>query len=338
MTSPITGQVTMYIHRVNLPSETPSNGYINDLGSFYDSQTSTKTINAADPTYNAIAVSTGKSLVGIVGLNDWAPAGVTNTVQSMSINFTSPSQVVLSSSGYQGNMIGYAGLFYTVDCDPSCASCSGTGASNCLTCANGSPPANGICAAIICDASCSTCSGPLSTNCVTCPGSLTALSGACTCPAGKYVSSTATNFLCSSCDSSCSTCSGPLSTNCVTCTSGSPSVSGVCTVVCPNGCSACSSSTTCTTCTANVHRFAFPDSSHKCPCISGYYENSSGNCVSCPFSQYCETCELSTGNIACLTCRCANHREVINGFCKCISGYQEDTGSPGPNCLQISVS
>jgi hypothetical protein len=42
--------------------------------------------------------------------------------------------------------------YSTIDCDPSCASCSEPLASNCLTYASGSPPANGICAAIICDA------------------------------------------------------------------------------------------------------------------------------------------------------------------------------------------
>lgn len=133
-----------------------------------------------------------------------------------------------------------------------------------------------------------------------------------------------------SCDASCVTCEGQFSNNCLSCQAGTSLVSGYC---CPFGCSACSSITVCTTCSQGSYRIATPNANNRCSCIRGYYENANGICVPCTFSQYCETCELSLGNLVCLSCKCANHREIVdNGVCACIAGYQENVDSPGPYC------
>jgi hypothetical protein len=71
-----------------------------------------------------------------------------------------------------------------------------------------------------CDASCATCSGSAATQCLTCTGGLTPLSGACTCLPNQFVSSANGQFQCTDCDASCATCSGSAATQCLTCPSG----------------------------------------------------------------------------------------------------------------------
>jgi proprotein convertase subtilisin/kexin type 5 len=70
-----------------------------------------------------------------------------------------------------------------------------------------------------CDASCATCSGPGSNQCLTCRGSATFSNGFCrvVCIPGTYANSL---NQCSSCDSSCYTCSGPGNNLCTSCAFG----------------------------------------------------------------------------------------------------------------------
>ena len=118
-------------------------------------------------------------------------------------------------------------------CDPSCQTCLGGGANQCLTCPSGKYfyAGNNSCLScnvdgyshtdgvncIQCDSTCSTCSGSRATNCLTCASGLYlySLNSSCvTCFAdGVYISGNG----CLKCDSSCKSCSGPTPTDCLTC-------------------------------------------------------------------------------------------------------------------------
>lgn len=75
-----------------------------------------------------------------------------------------------------------------------------------------------------CDATCASCSGSANTECLTCPGSVKVLSyvpaggpsGECLdqCPVGFYQDA---SRVCQPCDSSCKTCNGPTPNECLTC-------------------------------------------------------------------------------------------------------------------------
>lgn len=78
-----------------------------------------------------------------------------------------------------------------------------------------------------CDSSCATCSGPGSNQCLTCSSSAVFNNGFCkvTCTPGTYANSL---NQCSSCDSSCFTCSGPGNNLCTSCSSGLTLTNGYC--------------------------------------------------------------------------------------------------------------
>jgi hypothetical protein len=97
------------------------------------------------------------------------------------------------------------------NCDASCATCSGSAATQCLTCTGGlTAPQRSLYLSsqpvreqrqrqlpmYNCDASCATCSGSAATQCLTCTGGLTPLSGACTCLPNQFVSSANGQFQC----------------------------------------------------------------------------------------------------------------------------------------------
>ena len=150
-----TVQFTLFLHRVNLPSETPStNGYYFALDVVVNGNIQTSSSN---PTYNTVAP--GPGIIGIVGFCDFWQHGAT-AASGMSVNYTSPQSISLSSHGYSSNYLDYFGLFYS----------------------------------FVCDSSCETCDGPLPSQCLTCPTALAAYRGKCTCP----VSSTTlgNNFVC----------------------------------------------------------------------------------------------------------------------------------------------
>ncbi len=140
----------------------------------------------------------------------------------MSLNYTSPQQLVLTSVNLWNNYPSFTGLFYTYTCDSTCTTCVGPLPSNCLTCTANYAPTNGDCSTppVVCHSSCLTCSGSAATQCLTCTGGLTALDGACTCLPNQFASSANGQFQCTSCDSSCLTCSGSAATQCLTCPNG----------------------------------------------------------------------------------------------------------------------
>lgn len=106
------------------------------------------TFNAADATYNSATAGAGQRLVGIVGLVDFSIQGPLSggSSLSMSLNYTSPQQLVLTSVNLWNNYPNLIGLCYTYTCDSSCTTCNGALSSNCLTCPSRSPPTSGSCA------------------------------------------------------------------------------------------------------------------------------------------------------------------------------------------------
>ena len=145
-------------------------------------------------------------------------------------------------------------------CDSSCATCSGAGPSQCLSCnRKGAKPyldgsvcvaacstasyvdAAGLCQR--CDASCKTCVGAGPAKCATCSSDafFTASAGTCT-----------------TCDASCATCDGATVNNCLTCANslyvvhkpyGSSGASGVCDIPCHAACAGlCTASDSPTAC------------------------------------------------------------------------------------------
>ena len=124
-----------------------------------------------------------------------------------------------------------------VDCDDSCATCSGTLPTQCKSCplntyfltTNSSCVACDVDGYFIsgnnctqCDSSCLTCNGALATNCLSCPSSpvatylLSSNHSCIACNADHYFIS---GSECLQCDSSCLTCDGELATNCLSCLS-----------------------------------------------------------------------------------------------------------------------
>jgi hypothetical protein len=270
--SPFVMQFTLAIHRVNLPTETPS-----DTGYSFKNQiftpSGTQTFDTTDPNYNNVAVSTGKGLTGVLGFCFFHPAeSSSGALRALTaVNFTSISNMLTASSGYTNLTLKIVSLFYIVPCD----------------------------------ASCQTCSGMLPTQCKTCPTNLAALQGSCTCPAGKYIASSSTNFLCATC---------------------------------PVGCTTCTSANVCTTCELNSYRTAIPDADSLCPCLPGYYEDATYKCLRCPSNLHCSTCQLSTGSVVCTNCSCSQHREKVNGACTCRAGYRENTMNVGSDyCERIPI-
>ena len=79
-----------------------------------------------------------------------------------------------------------------------------------------------------CDSSCATCSGPGTSQCLTCPSNLNLVNGNCrtTCSAGTYVNNL---NQCLPCDSSCAACSGPGNNLCTSCRTGFTLTNGYCT-------------------------------------------------------------------------------------------------------------
>jgi hypothetical protein len=198
-----TTQFTLIVHRVNLAGETVDTG----ISTYRVTRTGInptpfgyRNFNPSNAQYNNPTVGVGQVLLGLVGFNGFTVRETTTLAvpSLLSIKYTSVTSVTSESYGFSYGSSYFEDIvigFYVENCDQSCE----------------------------------TCYGVLSTQCATCTVGLNALSGACTCSDGKYVSSDATNFLCSDCDASCLTCSGS-ATNCVVCTGGlTPLDGGVCT-------------------------------------------------------------------------------------------------------------
>lgn len=201
-------------------------------------------------------------------------------------------------------------------CDGTCATCKGSGATNCLSCSGsnylsygayecvGTCPGGQYAAAgnvcLACSINCVTCSGS-GGNCESCGLSLSGIAlylynSACiaTCPNQYYAYS---NFTCVPCHSSCYTCSGTALTNCLTCTSGSLVASNnTCQTNCPDGqysqnsmcvaclreCATCQNITYCTSCQSVAGQDYYLNANNVCviACPAGTY-GSNYICSSC---------------------------------------------------------
>jgi|JI6StandDraft_1071083.scaffolds.fasta_scaffold00697_24 hypothetical protein len=151
-----TVQFTLCLHRVSPSSQIPpTNGYFSSVDILLNGNIQTSSSN---PTYNAVAP--GPEILGIVGFTSFWEHGAT-VASGMSVNYTSPQSVSLSSHGYDSNYLNYDAFFYS----------------------------------FVCDSSCETCDGPLPNQCLTCPTALTAFYGSrCTCPVSS--ATVTTNFVC----------------------------------------------------------------------------------------------------------------------------------------------
>jgi hypothetical protein len=160
------------------------------------------------------------------------------------------------------------GVCYT--CDPSCSSCNGSSANNCIICQPLYYKNNGFCvlncpstkfsfsnSTCGCSVDCLTCNNASPTYCTNCKNSsLIAFNGKCiaTCPQYTYLSNT-------------------------TCAS------------CPSNCISCISSISCTTCNSNYY-FYNSNCYSDCNIISYQYDSKNGICVLCPTG--CDTCNGTT--------------------------------------------
>ena len=221
-------------------------------------------------------------------------------------------------------------------CDTSCETCSGSAATNCLTCYTGQYllAANNSCVSCDvdgyyqdtlaqtcdeCDTSCQTCSGSAATSCLSCPTGkyLLASNNSCvSCDVDGYYQDTLTQT-CEACDTSCQTCSGSSATSCLSCYSGKYLLTA------NNSCVSCN--------------------------INGYYQDTiAQTCNTCDSS--CETCNGATVT-NCLSCDTGKYLLATNNSCvSCdVDGYYQDTltqtcnvcdpdcqtcnGSSASNCL-----
>ncbi|CAG9319085.1 unnamed protein product [Blepharisma stoltei] len=251
------------------------------------------------------------------------------------------------------------------NCDSSCSTCSGSGANNCLTCANSaitisSPPGSCSCGTSQytisqspltcgnCDSNCSTCNGSGTNNCLTCANSAITIAsppGSCSCGASQYMISQSP-LSCGNCDSSCSTCSGSGANNCLTCansaiTIASPPGSCSCGTSqymisqspltcgnCDSSCSTCSSSGTnnCLTCANSAIAISSPPGSCSCGTSQYMISQSPLTCGNCDSS--CSTCNGSGAN-NCLTC--ANSSIILSATpssCSCNSNEYMSSLNP----------
>ena len=215
-----------------------------------------------------------------------------------------------------------------VTCDPTCALCDGTTASDCTSCAAATPFFNllgtrlGSCLASCtpigkhanssgvcepCDSSCGTCSGPASTECITCSGTSAPFlsSGACIaeCPAsGTFVELVGAQATCSSCHASCATCAGASGDACLTCpSSGTPYYDdGSCVASCPSG-EFADGNSTCNACDASCLTCSEGTATGCTSCVEGAdFDAIAGTCTStCAVGQYLTS---TSGLGVCLGC------------------------------------
>ena len=123
-------------------------------------------------------------------------------------------------------------------CDSSCLTCSGSSASECVSCDSGKSLVNNQCI-IACDSSCLTCSGNSSTNCTSCDSNHQLINNTC---------------IAHNCNSSCLNCSGPSDQNCTSCANGKYLSNNQC-LSCYSSCLTCSgeSYSECTSCPSNSY-------------------------------------------------------------------------------------
>ena len=271
------------------------------------------------------------------------------------------SCVSCNEDGYYQNTIAQ-----TCDtCDLSCQTCSGSAATNCLTCYTGQYllAANSSCVSCdvdgyyqdtltqtckACDASCNTCSGSTATNCLSCPTGkylLTANNSCVSCNVDGYYQDTLTQT-CKACDAGCKTCSGPSATDCLTCYSGTYllSLNNSCVSCNVDGYFADTSTQTCQSCDPSCKTCTGSSDTSCLSCYSGKYWLSLNNsCVDCSINGYfidvstqaciacdpsCQTCSGSSAT-NCLSCFSGKYMLEQNNSClSCdVDGYYQDTST-----------
>lgn len=193
-------------------------------------------------------------------------------------------------------------------CHSTCATCSGSLISNCLTCTNSLHYLyNGTCVASCptgvavytqttptrscppCDSSCSLCSGGLATNCTSClTNTYLTATNTCvaTCP-GSFYPTTNPN-VCSPCHSYCSLCTGGTNSNCSACSGNNFYIPDLtkCDLLCPSpGYHTDSVSKTCIKCNSSCYNCNGGLATNCTECAGSTYLTTTNTCVStCPAS------------------------------------------------------
>ena len=201
-------------------------------------------------------------------------------------------------------------------CHKSCFSCSGPGASDCLSCPLGVPTA-GECEAPKCDNH----YDDNNENCIKCEEGKT---GNCTTCLGSYFKVTRANVIvCQACHGSCKTCSGSEEGKCTSCINTASSVSedrpGICLVpVCvenKDGCLVCAS-----------------DGANCNECNTGYYLQQIGFytvCTKCPDSHNCLSCSQLWWCDSGVLCNACPEGMIRQEDCKCVkSSTSTNTDCP----------
>ena len=193
-----------------------------------------------------------------------------------------------------------------------------------------------------CHPSCRTCSGTAADDCLSCTDSQMSLDGStcrAECPAGQFAQQDTRR--CDECHPTCQTCSGAGPSSCISCVDGLVKIPGnTCHSVCPVGkfssngdCIDCHSS--CKTCNSGGQ-----DSCLSCPENSFHFH---GSCVSnCPVGTYpdigpdsghcgkchpvCQSCSGSSSS-SCTTCKAPFFLENSNCVPQCSKGFSNQKGS-----------
>ncbi|KAL4493949.1 hypothetical protein ABPG72_021966 [Tetrahymena utriculariae] len=255
-------------------------------------------------------------------------------------------------------------------CDNSCASCSGHGKNECLSCSgslyfdstgkkcvNKCPDSyfadlsTNTCKQ--CDQSCKTCSGNLSTNCLSCslPFYYNSITQKCDldCDQNQYKDIKIAQ--CLGCDSSCQTCSGGQNTQCLSCTSNLYLDQNMCKSSCPDGyykniqnntCSKCDpscltcfggTSTNCFQCSQPRFFQKITNSCEKACNKNQYSDISDSTCKYCDSS--CLSCSGPSTN-QCISCQGQTFLYQNQCISKCPDGYYQDISNN--KCSQCNSS
>lgn len=233
------------------------------------------------------------------------------------------------------------------NCDSSCLTCSGSTASQCLSCPSTrtlvlgqcvSPCSSGqyrdtVTTCRSCSSTCTSCNGATSSNCLTCNSELLLSNGSClsSCPGSTYQSGST----CLSCHQSCGTCNGGTEVNCLTCNSGFPyrDSTGKCVTTCSNlmipsqnlcvdFCPAkfYSTNSQCLPCDLNCSECTGPLATNCATCVNNFLFQ--GQCyTTCPDGTYRDGTTCYSCHISCSTCSGPNSYECIN--CSATFPYRE---------------
>lgn len=202
-----------------------------------------------------------------------------------------------------------------------------------------------------CDPSCKSCVGPTARECLECHNneSLNVDTRTCNKACHRKFYANDKTFICQSCHKSCATCSGPGDNQCLTCPDKLHFHNNTCLLQCPAGwyktfdrkCSPCS--TRCKTClygydlcTHCKAEFVWRDFKCYTECAARMFRHSSNRCYSCDDS--CLTC-VGTAPNECTSCE--EGMTLHNGMCVrgCLPGFymsNKNCYPCGENCLSCT--